>query len=136
MRLGNENASVSAEAAESGVWVDSPFGGLKVKIRHPASSRYRATLRRLRDKYVTAPVAEQEEFYKEAVVTGIVADVSGMVDVDGNALQYSPELFESIVANRDNRPFVDWVYVKSLELSEVAAFEAVLKNSENASLGA
>lgn len=136
MRLGNSNASVTAEAAESGVWIDSPFGGLRVKIRHPASSQYRSVLRRFRDKYVTAEADQQEELYKEAVVIGITADVSGMVDVNGVSLEFSPELFESIVANKDNRPFVDWIYARSLELSEAEAFEALLKNCGSVSLGA
>lgn len=132
MRLGNSGASVTAAALELGVWRQTPFGPLRVKLRHPDSVAYRRSIRDRRAQFeaVVDDVAK-EDGIRRAIVAASIVDIDGAVDVDGNAISYSAEIVDGIVDNPDNKPFVDWVSATVIELGSAVEFETLLKNSES-----
>lgn len=134
MRLGNTGASVTATALEDGVWVPTPFGDLRVRLRHPDSAAYRRAIRNRRAIFEAAEDdVLREDAIRRAIAEAAIVDMDGAADTDGNAVAYSPETLVAIIENPDNRPFVDWVASTVVDLIPVSKFEAVLKNFGSAS---
>lgn len=132
MRLGNSGASVSASALEMGVWRQTPFGSMRVKLRHPDSIAYRRAIRDRRAQFETMlDDVAREDGIRRAIVAASIVDIDGAVDVDGNSISYSQEIIDGIVDNPDNKPFVDWVSVAVIDLGSAANFETLLKNLES-----
>lgn len=136
MRLGNNGASITASVLESGIWMQTPFGALRVKLRHPDSVAYRRAVRDRRAEFdASKDDIEREDAVRRAIAVAAIVDLEGAVDVDGNVVAFSSETVAAIVDNVDNKPFVDWVSKEVIEIGSAADFEAVLKNSESVSLG-
>lgn len=133
MRLGNDGATITAAVFESGVWRQTPFGMLRVRLRHPTSISYRRAIREFRSEFDAQPdEVEKEELYRRAIVIASIVDIEDAVDVEGNNLEYSKELITQIVNNPDNKPFTDWVADEVISLGNANDFEKLIKNLQNA----
>jgi hypothetical protein len=114
MKLGNKGASFNSKTADEGIWVDTPFG-FAVQLRSILSKAHRAQVIQRRHLIMGLnkdPVA-YEEVSRRITAESVIVGWRGVIDVDGNPIEFSTEMLRRVLDNEDNRPFVDWVIVQA-----------------------
>ena len=116
MRLGNPGLAVDSQLEADGKWIDCPRiwwrdsdTPMRVLLRGAASKEHQAIIRKVTKGLSREQIEERDSEILSEITAHLVAGWEGTFDTDGNAVRYSPETCRSILANPDNRRFVDFV---------------------------
>lgn len=116
MRLGNPCLAVDSSAEVNGRWITGPeeWGPCRLLISGVESPAYRAAARTLK---IDKMALEQ----REAALAQLAADHllngwEGMVDMQGVPVAWTREVCRAVMANRDNRRLVDFVFSRAVDL--------------------
>ena len=135
MRLGNPGLAVDSQLEADGKWIDCPRAWwrdadtpMRVLLRGAASKEHQALIRRVTKGLSREQIEERDSEILSEISAHLVAGWENVFDTSGSAVRYAPEVCRIILANPDNRRFVDFISRMANDISTFNVGEDSEKN--------